>query len=267
MRDSVVIVTGALGGMGRAIARRQAVGHRLLLCDVSERELAALCDNLPGVRHEVLAGDIAEPGAAAVIAARVQSMGSFAGLVHAAGLSPTMAEARRILDVNLIATARLVAALQPLGCGGSSAVLIASIAGHNCPLGPWDTDLDEPLAHGALDRLQHGLDPNGAYAVSKRGVMRIAARQAPAWGARGARINSLSPGLIETPMSAREFGRQPRMAGMLASTPLLRLGTAEEIADGVDFLMSDRACFVTGTDLLIDGGLVAAVRRAEKLDT
>jgi NAD(P)-dependent dehydrogenase (short-subunit alcohol dehydrogenase family) len=105
-------------------------------------------------------------------------------------------------------------------------------------------------------------DPGAAYGLAKRGVQRLVQRAAVAWGVRGGRINSVSPGMIDTPMGRQEFEQQPLMQVMLDMTPLGREGTADELADAVTFLLSDAATFVTGTDLLVDGGIVAALRTA-----
>ena len=124
--------------------------------------------------------------------------------------------------------------------------------------------LDDPLTADFLDRVAaaagDALTPATAYAWSKIALMRMCVRLAPAWGARGARINSLSPGLIDSPMGAREFADEPRKAMLLHKVPLGRQGSMIEVADAVDFLCSPRASYISGTDLLIDGGVAAALR-------
>jgi NAD(P)-dependent dehydrogenase (short-subunit alcohol dehydrogenase family) len=254
----ISVITGAAGGMGAETARRFANRDLLLLCDVSQPRLDALFATLPGTGHRTLAGDLTDPAIIARIVDAVADAGGLARLVHCAGLSPTMADARRILDVNLCASIRLTDALQPYAGQGSAALLIASIAGHSAPADR-DLDLDQPLADGALDRLAVGGDPYAAYGYSKRGVMRLVEARAAGWGARGARIVSLSPGLIDTPMNEAEFHATPIIARMLAATPVPRMGSASEIADAIDYLCSPAASFVTGTDLRVDGGIVAVM--------
>ena len=105
-------------------------------------------------------------------------------------------------------------------------------------------------------------DSGAAYGVAKRGVQRLVQRTAIDWGGRGGRINSVSPGMIDTPMGRQEADNQPMMQVMLDMTPLAREGRPEELADAVTYLISDAASFVTGTDLLVDGGIVAALRTA-----
>ena len=168
--------------------------------------------------------------------------------------------------MNLVGTELLLDAFQPLATAGSVAVCIASQAGHFGMTGATPEIcalLDEPLARDLADRLEAAgvtLDPGTGYAMSKLGVIRAAVRLAPAWGARGARIVSLSPGIIETKMGTQEYEAQPVMATMVERTPLGRMGAAAEIASVVEFLCSDAASFITGTDLLVDGGSTGAMR-------
>jgi NAD(P)-dependent dehydrogenase (short-subunit alcohol dehydrogenase family) len=148
---------------------------------------------------------------------------------------------------------------------GSAAVCIASIADDLMPADPAVAALmAEPLRPDLLDALdavpgQPLSNSAAAYSHAKRALRVLVARSAPAWGARGARIVSLSPGMITTPMGKLEFEQQPAMKALLDKTPLARLGDPEEIASVVAFLCSFAAAFVTGCDLVVDGGLCAAL--------
>lgn len=126
--------------------------------------------------------------------------------------------------------------------------------------------LDAPLAADFLDEIEAALDEPAtaslAYILSKAALNRLCRREAGAWGARGARIVSLSPGLIATPMGALEFERQPMKYDLLARTPLSREGTMLEIADAIEFLASAKASFISGTDILVDGGLTGTLQSA-----
>ena len=251
---TVGVVTGAGRGMGRACADRlRGTVDHLVVVDVRP----------PGVEGAVeITCDITDPAGVAGIVERVRELGPFRALAHAAGLSPTMADPRRIVEVNLVGTARLLDAFAPLVTSGSAAVCFASSAGY-LPLellGPELSQLvDEPRAEGFLDRAATLLPDSGmAYAWSKKGVQLEAAKAAVKWGRRGGRVVSLSPGLIDTPMGRQEFENQPMMKPMLDNTPLGRFGTADEIAAVVNFLLSDDASFVSGIDVLVDGALGAA---------
>jgi NAD(P)-dependent dehydrogenase (short-subunit alcohol dehydrogenase family) len=171
-----------------------------------------------------------------------------------------MADARRVFEVDLVGTELLLAAFEPLVVAGSSAVCFASSAAYQIMnFVPPDAELaalvEDPLADDFLDRVSERVSDSGmAYSWAKLGVIRSAARAAVAWGRRGGRVNSLSPGLIDTGMGRQEFEQQPIMQVMLDNTPLGRLGRAEEIAAVVAFLVSDAASFVSGIDVLVDGG-------------
>lgn len=254
--------------MGLACARRMAAeGDAIWLTDVSapaldtaKRELAR-----DGVDAQVFACDLASESATGTIAKVLDDGTPLGALVHTAGLSPVMAEWQKIIEVDLVGTARVLEAAFPFVAPGSVAVCIASIAGHLVPHDPAVAALlAEPLAPDLLDRLAAlpgapAGSSAAAYAFAKRAVRVLVARAAPAWGRRGARVVSVSPGMIATPMGLLEMEKQPAMKIMLERTPLARLGESEEIASVVAFLCSPAASFVTGCDLVVDGGVCAGL--------
>lgn len=269
---TVAIATGAARGMGRACATRfAATADVLLLVDRDESALAEAADTLgsSGARIVPVALDVTDAAAVAALTDVVGDLGDLGGVAHAAGISPTMADWRAVMEVDLVGTALLVEALTPLVTVGTAMVCFASMAAHLMALASaadasTDAILDEPLAPDFLDRLHAAVgdgieDPGAAYSFAKRGVQRLVRRTAIAWGPAGGRVNSMSPGLIDTPMGRQEFDHQPMMAVLLEQTPLRREGTAEELAAVVAFLCGPDASFVTGTDVLVDGGCVAAM--------
>mgnify|MGYP001819775070 CR=1 FL=1 len=261
--SDVSLVTGATGGMGRACAHRfAALGDHVVVSDLD----SDLVDELTatGASATAVAGDLTDPATTAPVATAVQAAGSLRAVAHTAGLSPTMADWGRILAVNLVASVRLLDALEPLVAEGTAAVCVASQAGHfiGAADDPVASALADPLADDLTNRAAAaGLDdPGMAYGWSKWALRRLVVERAPAWGARGGRILSLSPGIVDTPMGRRELAQQPAMAGIIEMTPLGRMGEADEIAAVVEFLWSPAASFVTGTDLLVDGGSTEQVR-------
>jgi NAD(P)-dependent dehydrogenase (short-subunit alcohol dehydrogenase family) len=251
---TVGVVTGASSGMGRAcVERLRGTVDQLVAVDLNEPDqegvVAVTCD-------------ISDPAAVQALADRVAELGPFRALAHAAGLSPTMAGSRRVIEVNLLGTIGLLEAFEPLVVEGSAAVCFSSSAGY-LPLELLGEEIaalvHETSADDFLDRAEALLPDSGlGYAFSKNGVQREAAKAAVRWGPKGGRVVSLSPGLIDTPMGRQEFAHQPIMQEMLDRTPLGREGTAEEIANAVAFLLSDEASYISGIDLLVDGAQGAA---------
>ena len=259
----VAIVTGAAGGMGSASAARLAAqGWPLILCDISAERLEAVAAPLRATspQVEILAGSIADPGFPAALLAVLKDR-PIGAVIHTAGLSPTMGDAAQILAVNYDATARLVETVRPRMLEGACAVLISSSSAYSAISPQVDAALDAiPLGGDSSSLLAMAPHPGHAYAISKRGVQRMAEQQAKAFGERGARIMSISPGLIDTPMGRAEAQAHPIMQEMREKTPLGRYGVGDEIASVAVFLCSPDASFVTGSDIKVDGGVLAMMR-------
>jgi NAD(P)-dependent dehydrogenase (short-subunit alcohol dehydrogenase family) len=269
MSRDVVVVIG-VGGMGRAIARRLGSGRAVVLADVSEQALG-VADVLRDEGHDVTQArvDVTDRASVAAVAETAAALGRVTHVVHTAGLSPVQASSEAILRVDLLGVAIVLDEFGRVVAPGGAGLVIASMAGHLSIRLPADqekalasTPTDELLALPFLASDAVGV-PGFAYSVAKRAnVLRVQAAAGP-WGERGARINSISPGIISTSMSqqelASESGDQMRM--LLGLSPVKRLGTPDDIAAAAEFLLDPRAAsFVTGTDLLVDGGAVAAVR-------
>ena len=274
---TVSVATGAGGAMGAAcvLALAPAVDV-VLLTDVDEVRLAAAAERVERdttTKVCMAVGNLGEPAFVVDLVARASALGDFHSLVHCAGLSPSMARWREILRVDLAAVARLLDGFRPHVLPGSVAVCLASVSGHMGAFDPaMDEVLDDPLAADVEARFQslagNEPDPGATYRLAKRGVIRLCERAAVAWGERGGRVVSLSPGLIDTDMGRLELVRNPIKTWMAAITPVggdrsgsdtVLPGRADDIADAVAFLCSDRASFVSGCDIRVDGGLIAAM--------
>ncbi|MCW3011643.1 MAG: short chain dehydrogenase family protein [Solirubrobacterales bacterium] len=256
------VITGAAGGVGRACARRLGRDHPLLLTDREPAALSALAAELAaeGMTVRWVAADVAGDEGASALSSALG--GERVGpVVCAAGLSSHMGPAEEIFTVNLIGTARSLRALWPGVGAGSVAVCIASISGHRGGVRDHDERLADPLVTGLCAAIAQdegaSWTPGLAYAISKRGVILHCERQARPWGDRGARIVSVSPGLIDTPMGRFEAAQGDGNARQLAALSALgRSATPEEIAELVGFLISPAAGYITGCDIRIDGGTV-----------
>jgi NAD(P)-dependent dehydrogenase (short-subunit alcohol dehydrogenase family) len=271
-RRRIALITGAAGGMGRACARLLGRRYRLALVDIGQESVDTLAASLVEEGLEIALAARCDIGVREEVAALARALGGAGDLgavAHTAGLSPVLASWKPIIQVNLVGTALLYEALDPLVGDGTAVVSIASMAAHIAPKDPAiDAVIDHPLAPDLIARLEpiladlvaQGAPEGGAaYCLSKRGVVRLSERQAAAWGPRNARVTTISPGMIWTPMGRKETeeGDPAGAQHLFENTPLRRWGTPYDIANAVDFLTSDLASFITGSDLKVDGGAIA----------
>lgn len=265
--ERVVVVTGA-GGMGQAVARRLGGGCVVVLADRDRAALRSVASVLAGEGYRVLEQetDVSDPDSVRALADTARRAGRPEVLVHTAGVSPVQASVSAILQVDLYGTALMLDTFADVMAPGGAAVFIASMAGAMLPPDP---ELDRRLANTPtgdlldLPELSPPAvgDPGTAYVMAKRANQVRVRAAAVAWGRRKLRVNSVSPGIIATPMGNAELegANGEAMRAMIASSPTGRVGTPADIAAAVEFLTGPGASFVTGTDLLVDGGVVAAL--------
>ncbi|MET3935622.1 SDR family oxidoreductase [Arthrobacter sp. OAP107] len=272
MAAEVAVIIGS-GSIGVAIGRTAGVGRKVVLADYSEETMNAAAVQLRGEGYEVTthAIDISDHDAVAALADTATSLGDVTRVVLAAGVSPVQATTERVLHVDLLGTAYVLEEFGRVIAPGGSGIVISSMAGH---MGEgYPRDVEHALAYTATGELldlpflaaDTVGDSGAAYTLAKRGnALRVQAA-AVTWGGRGARINSLSPGIISTPLAQDEMSG-PFAEGyrtMIRTSAAGRMGTPAEVAATAAFLLGPEGAFITGSDLLMDGGVIAAMRAGQ----
>ena len=264
---NVIVVIGA-GLIGQAIARRVSTGKHVLLADLRQENADAAAKVLSDAGFEVSTAivDVSSRTSVHALVETATAIGPITGVIHAAGVSPTQAAPATILKVDLYGTALVLEEFGNVIAQGGSGVVIASQSGHRLPaLTPEQdkalatTPADELLALAMLQPDQV-TDPLNAYQVSKRGNSLRVMAEAVRWGKRGARVNTISPGIICTPLAKDELAgpRGPGYRRMLELSPAGRIGTPDEVGAVGALLMGPDGTFITGSDFLMDGGVTAS---------
>jgi len=262
-----MILTGA-GQIGMAIARRMGYGMKIVIGDKSKANADAIAKTMNEAGFDAIAVEMDLSSRASILGliAEAQKYGEISMLVNAAGVSPSQASIKTILKVDLYGTAVLLEEVGKIIKHGGVGVTISSQSGHRMPaLTPEQdallalTPTEELLS---LDMLQEENihDTLHAYQMAKRCNVKRVMAEAVKWGERGARINSISPGIIVTPLALDEFNgpRGDFYKNMFAKCPAGRPGTADEVANVAELLMSGKGAFITGADFLMDGGTTAS---------
>jgi NAD(P)-dependent dehydrogenase (short-subunit alcohol dehydrogenase family) len=265
--SNVIVVIGA-GSIGQAIARRVSAGKQVVLADLRPENTAAAAKVMADAGFEVSTAtiDVSSRQSVHALAHTATALGDVTGVIHAAGVSPTQASPATILAVDLYGTALVLEEFGNVIARGGAGVVIASQSGHR--LGALTAEQDKALATTPADDLlalpmlqpDQVKDSLHAYQLAKRGnALRVTA-EAVRWGKRGARVNTISPGIIFTPLAKDEL-TGPRGAGyrrMIELCPVGRGGTPDEVGTVGALLMGPDGAFITGSDFLMDGGVTAA---------
>lgn len=266
MKD-VMILTGA-GQIGMAIARRMGHGLKIVIGDKNEANAEAIAATMSAAGFDVepMVMDLSSRESVQMLIDKALNYGKIRHFVNAAGVSPSQASIETILRVDLYGTAMLLEEVGKVIGDGGTGVTISSQSGHRMPaLTPEQdrllatTPTDDLLAIDFLqpDKIENTLH---AYQLAKRCNVKRVMAEAVKWGERGARINSISPGIIVTPLAVDEFNgpRGDFYKNMFAKCPAGRPGTADEVANVAELMMSERGAFITGSDFLCDGGATAS---------
>lgn len=267
MKKEVMILTGA-GQIGMAIARRMGYGKKIVIGDKKKGNAEAIAKimNEAGFDTVPVEMDLSLRKSILNLIAEARKYGEISMLVNAAGVSPSQVPVETILKVDLYGTAVLLEEVGKVIKEGGVGVTISSQSGHRMPA--LSIEADEQLATTPTEKLlaleilqpENVRDTLHAYQIAKRCNVKRVMAEAVKWGERGARINSISPGIVVTPLALDEFNgpRGDFYKNMFAKCPAGRPGTADEIANVAELLMSDRGAFITGADFLIDGGATAS---------
>ena len=266
MQD-VILLTGA-GQIGLAIARRMGHGKKIVVSDKNINNAQTVTKIMTEAGFDAVAveADISSRKSILNMIAAAQKYGEIAMLINAAGVSPSQASVETILKVDLYGTAVLLEEVGKVIKAGGTGVTISSQSGHR--MAALGAETDEQLAVTPAEELlqlevlkpANIKDTLHAYQMAKRCNVKRVMAEAIKWGVKGARINSISPGIIVTPLALDEFNgpRGEFYKTMFAKCPAGRPGTADEVANVAELLLSQQGAFITGADFLIDGGATAA---------
>ena len=263
----VVVLLGA-GAMGTAIARRFAAGRKILLGDISEANLKKASDELrySGLDVETMIVNALDKESVEVFADKAKEFGEVKYYVHTAGASPSQASPEHILKLDMVGTGYAIDAFGKVMAKGGAGLIISSQTGYMLPI-PYETE--QQILLTSTDELMNNdfikgnaTNSGRAYMIAKRvNHLQVMKAAATSWKERRARINTISPGIIVTPLAYDEFNHPGNTYQvMIDNSAAERTGSIDEIAEAGAFLLGEHAGFVTGTDLLIDGGVIASIR-------
>lgn len=241
--------------------------EELIITDYSQEKVDKAVQTLSkeGFKVTGIACDITNKKDVDKLIKFVADSGPLKALIHTAGVSGTVQDLKKVYTIDLVATEILIDAFYDLAVEDSVAVLFSSMMAYTVPSDEkYDAALENPQAHGSFETVSQFVDGSSdiMYNFAKRGVQLLSIKNADKWGSKRARIVTVSPGVIETEMALKAAQEHPeRMQAIKEATPLKRNGTPEDVADVVRFLVSDAARFITGADILIDGGVIHNIKK------
>ncbi|WP_019242823.1 MULTISPECIES: SDR family oxidoreductase [Bacillus] len=262
------VITGGTGGMGIAIAKGFEKDATIILADVSPERLREVKNELneQGYRNiQTSICNITNSEDVKALVEQTKQLGTLGSIIHTAGVSPAKFGARAILEINLKGTVLVLDAFEDIAQKDSVAVCIASMSAYFAPdLASFSELSNNPLAEDFLDKAVELVQDNAAmaYPFSKKAVIELVEKRATTWGRKGARLVSVSPGVIMTPMGEKETENKERAESMKQANPLGRFGEPSEISNVIHFLISSQASYINGTDIRVDGGSVPVMRQA-----
>ena len=266
-RNQVVVITGAAGGIGRSCAYAMR-DYKLVVSDYSQEVVDKLVMELRGEGIDALghAADITDREAVESLKNLALRQGNLKSVIHTAGVSGATKDIKRVFDINLRATDIVIDTFHDISRKDSVIVLIASMMGHAIPANPvYDEALRNPNKKDAFSIVQPFVENNSdtMYNFTKRGVLLLCEDNVMRFGNMGARIVTISPGVVFSPMVKQAWQDHPEtMEAQRRMTPAGRYGVPEDISDVAKFLICDCAEFITGTDIMVDGGLFSQIMKA-----
>lgn len=265
-QNELIVITGGAGGIGQACAR-VFKNQQIVLTDYSQQKVDESVEKLSKEGFDVsgIACDITSKTDIEKLTKFVAEKGSLKAFIHTAGVSGTVKDLYKVYTIDLVATELLVDAFYKLAEKDSVAILLSSMMAHTVPSNKdYDDALANPQHAGSFETVSKFVnnDSDLMYNFAKRGVQLLTIKNANKWGEKGARIVSVSPGVIETPMALKAMEEHPeRMELIKNATPLKRNGQPEDVADVIHFLTTDAARFINSTDILVDGGVVHNIKK------
>lgn len=267
-QKNLIVITGGAGGIGQACARAFK-NQPIILTDFEQKSVDETVSQFlkEGFDISGIACDITDIKDIEKLTKYVVENGTFKALIHTAGVSGTVKDLKKVYTVDLVATDLLVNAFYKLVEKDSVAILLSSMMAHTIPPSKdYDEALSNPQAPESFNIVSQFVKNNSdtMYNFVKRGVQLLTHKYANQWGKKGARILSVSPGVIETPMALKAAEEHAeRMEMIKQATPLGRNGQPEDVADVIYFLASDAARFITSTDVLVDGGVIHNLKKIQ----